>query len=242
MSSSNKTTTSSPDKKPSGKPPGIPSDREPPSTQPAAKETPSGNPGNLVTKLMLKLTPKRMPKATPKETPKATPSSKPLGFVDACLSDSSEDKDPPPFQKEDLIVLLNKCDPSPKHLKGAFLKDFTRKNILALVENSAKSKLLKIRQDCYHSMGATVSSMNRNSGILYVAKQLGMIMSTFHEYKVLTKDFQSSNRKGKPLEMVAFFNGLESRFTKELKKTKAKEIAAHNAKSGKLNKPKKKSG
>eukprot|EP00536_Pseudo-nitzschia_multiseries_P017171 jgi/Psemu1/49680/gm1.49680_g len=188
MSSSNKTTTSSPDK-PSGNPPGIPSDKDPPSTQPAAKETPSGKPENPITKPMLKL----VPKETPKATPKTTPSGNVLGFVNACLFDSSDDEDPPPFQKEDLIVLLNKCDSFPKHLKVAFLKDFTQNDILALVENSAKSNLLKIFQYCYHSMGATISSMNRNWGISYVAK-----------------------------------------FAKELKKTKPKKIAAHNAKIGKL--------
>eukprot|EP00536_Pseudo-nitzschia_multiseries_P003229 jgi/Psemu1/7207/gm1.7207_g len=163
------------------------------------------------------------------DKPKATPSGKPLGFVDACIFDSLDAKDPPPFQKKDLIVLLNKCDSFPKHLKVAFLKDFTWKNVLALAENSAKSQLLKICQDCYRSMGATVSSMNRNWGILYVAKQLGAIMLTFHEYKVLTKDLQStSNCKSKPLEM--------------LKKAKAKEIAVHNAKIGKLAKLWKKTG
>eukprot|EP00536_Pseudo-nitzschia_multiseries_P000713 jgi/Psemu1/1617/gm1.1617_g len=222
MSSSNKTTTSSPDK-PSGNPPGIPSDKEPPSIHPTTKETPSGKPGNPVTKSASK--PARKPM-----TPKATPSGKPLGFVDACLFNSSDDEDPPPFRKKDLIVLLNKRDPFPKHLKVAFLKDFTRKNILALVENSAKSHLLKIRQDCYHSMGAKVSSMNRNWGISYVAKQLGAIILTFHEYK------------SKPLEMVAYLNGLESMFTKELKKVKAKEIAARDVKIGKLTKPWKKTG
>eukprot|EP00536_Pseudo-nitzschia_multiseries_P002000 jgi/Psemu1/4668/gm1.4668_g len=196
-------------------PPGISFDKKPPSTQPAAKKTPSGKPGNLLTK--------QTPKPTPKATPKATPSGKPLGF-------------------KDLIVLLNKRDPFPKHLKVAFFKDFTQKNILSLVENSVKSQLLKIFEDCYHSMGATVSSRKRNWGISCVAKQLGAIMLTFHEYKVLRKDLQSGNRKNKPLEMVAYLNGLEFRFTKELKKAKAKEIAAHDAKIGKLTMPLMKTG
>eukprot|EP00536_Pseudo-nitzschia_multiseries_P000892 jgi/Psemu1/2050/gm1.2050_g len=63
-------------------------------------------------------------------------------------------------------------------------------------------------------MRATVSSMNKNWGILYVGKQLGAIMSTIHEYKV----------------------------HKELKKAKAKEITAHNVKTGKLTKAQKETG
>eukprot|EP00536_Pseudo-nitzschia_multiseries_P000645 jgi/Psemu1/1491/gm1.1491_g len=182
MSSRYKTPTSSPDK-PSGNPPGIPFDKEPPQPNPL--------PRKLLLGSLEILSPNQHPKQLPKQLHLANP---------------------PPFQKKDFIVLINKRDPFPKHLKVAFLKDFTQKDILALVEISAKLQLLKICQDCYHSMGAMVSSMNRNWGILYVAKQLGAIIWTFH------------------------------RFTKELKKAKTKEIVAHAAKIGELTKPQKKTG
>eukprot|EP00536_Pseudo-nitzschia_multiseries_P005771 jgi/Psemu1/13479/gm1.13479_g len=170
------------------------------------------------------------PSGDPPETPfdkeppstqpvaKETPSGKPenLQLPKQLPSNSQSDK------------RLHLPSPLALSMHVAFLNYFTRKIILALVKNSAKSKLLKIHQDCYHSTGATISSTYRNFGILYIAKQLGMIMLNFYEYKVLMKDLQASNRR--------------SRFTKELKKAKAKEIAAHNVKFGKLTKPRKKSG
>eukprot|EP00536_Pseudo-nitzschia_multiseries_P008021 jgi/Psemu1/19356/gm1.19356_g len=149
---------------------------------------------------------KSMPKPTPKATPKAAPKATP------------------------------KATPSGKPLGFvAFLKDFTRKNILALVENSAKLQLLKICQDCYHSMGATISPMNRNWGVSYFAKQLAQRAH---------KRFLIQQQKGHTIGDGCFFEWLEVQVHKGVEESQEDKgnFSSQCKKFGKLTKLQKKSG